>query len=414
MFVEDVRTMYLPGTETLAPRRPRSRKPNGTGAEQSIHFIKYMGSKRNLLGFVAPVVREATRPGGRLLDLFAGSHSVGYALKEHAAVWGNDIQHYTVPIGETLLLTNPQLVVAADLRRLLPPVAASYFDKAARLFGDWLERERVVLARVSEKRAGGFDEYLAYSADLHAAMPHQGDPSKLCAGLRDLVGRVARGERTDPPVMAAVYWADTYFSLEQALWLDAYRAAIEACLPPPHPARATALACVLHAATYCSVSSGHFAQFHRTMTPKKLAEHLLYRLRSVEDYWASKVAEVEDDLVGSPRPNRVTALDFRAAIADLQGVDAIYADPPYSFVHYSRFYHALETLALYDAPGTEFDGRYRPVPLRHQSPFCIRSQMRGAFESVLRAARDARVPIVWSYSKSGLMPFSELLALCRS
>ncbi len=74
----------------------------------------------------------------------------------------------------------------------------------------------------------------------------------------------------------------------------------------------------------------------------------------------------------------------------------------------------LATLTLYDLPGTEFDGRYRPVPLRHQSPFCIRSQMGRAFETVLRAGRDAQIPLIWSYSRTGLMPFDDLFRLCKA
>jgi len=65
-----------------------AQRVEGMGTEQSIHFIKYMGSKRNLLGFVAPVLRDSVPAAGLMLDLFAGRHSVGYALKSHSRVWG--------------------------------------------------------------------------------------------------------------------------------------------------------------------------------------------------------------------------------------------------------------------------------------------------------------------------------------
>ena len=381
--------------------------------ERSLHFVKYMGSKRNLLPVITPVLRDIVPRGGMLLDLFAGTHAVGYSLKEHATVWGNDIQRYSLPIGETLLLTNPESLRVSNTRELVPTLAASYFRRSSRLFEQWLLRERNVLALTQVDVQAGLSAYLDYTRDLAAVLPHSGNPATLSYDLRAYVERIARGEATDPPMMAAVYWANTYFSLEQALWLDAYRRAISD-LTAGHVGYPAALASLLHAAAYCTHGTGHFAQ-HRKLTSAKVLEDVIkYRIRSVTEYWRNKMRLVETELVASHNLNRVTALDFKTALqTGLDGVDAIYADPPYSFVHYSRFYHVLETLTLYDHPGTEFDGRYRPVPLRHQSPFCIRTRMSSAFQDVLRVGQAAQVPIVWSYSTSGLMPFRDLLALCR-
>ena len=85
----------------------------------------------------------------------------------------------------------------------------------------------------------------------------------------------------------------------------------------------------------------------------------------------------------------------------------VYADPPYTRDHYSRFYHVLETISLWDDPGvsttriraktTTFSrGVYRAD--RHQSPFCIKSQAPGAFERLFSAVRDLQAPLVLSYS----------------
>jgi adenine-specific DNA methylase len=86
---------------------------------------------------------------------------------------------------------------------------------------------------------------------------------------------------------------------------------------------------------------------------------------------------------------------------------AVYADPPYTRDHYSRFYHVLETMCLWDDPGvsstriravteTFSRGMYRAD--RHQSPFCIKSQAPAAFEKLCAAVRDHGVPLVLSYS----------------
>lgn len=157
----------LPTSAPLPPMRPRPRRANGSGAEESIHFIKYMGSKRNLLAFVAPAVREVIPRGGLLLDLFAGTHAVGYAVKQHSAVWGNDIQHYTVPLGQALLLTSPAQLRATYLRALVSPLATRYFQKAASLFEPWIERERRTFELATSDLDTGWREYCAYVSDLH-------------------------------------------------------------------------------------------------------------------------------------------------------------------------------------------------------------------------------------------------------
>ena len=110
-------------------------------------------------------------------------------------------------------------------------------------------------------------------------------------------------------------------------------------------------------------------------------------------------------------------------------VEVIYADPPYTRYHYSRYYHILETLCLHDTPkiSTTFPngkgGLSRAIYRndRHQSPFCIKSKAPKAFDELFKYAQKAQTSIVLSYSpfdeKSGatprLMSIDEILAIAR-
>ena len=80
----------------------------------------------------------------------------------------------------------------------------------------------------------------------------------------------------------------------------------------------------------------------------------------------------------------------------------IYLDPPYSQGHYSRFYHLIETLVLYDYPEILHHGRYRTG--RHQSPFSHMDEVAGAIGLVCETVRDAGSILVISYSKGGIVP----------
>jgi len=99
--------------------------------------------------------------------------------------------------------------------------------------------------------------------------------------------------------------------------------------------------------------------------------------------------------------------DFREALAcPAIRPSVVYADPPYTRDHYSRFYHSLETIALGDEPSitrsnlgggsAKSRGGYRAG--RHQSPFCIKSEAPKAFSSLFAGVADWGVPLVLSYS----------------
>ena len=224
--------------------------PSSDGIIPSIHFVKYMGSKRNILGFLIPILEDVVPRQGRLLYLVAGTHSIGCAMKQHGPVWGNDIQHYTGMLGETLLRTDPAGLRDVNIDSCVGIPARRYYEHTSALWKPWLGRERDVLTLSGTDIDAGLAAYLTFIADLDAALPHGGDSRRLSPDLQDTVQHVVRGERVMPPMMAALYWSTGYFSLEQCLWLDAYRQAIED-LPADHLGRATALSCLLHAAAYC-------------------------------------------------------------------------------------------------------------------------------------------------------------------
>ena len=84
----------------------------------------------------------------------------------------------------------------------------------------------------------------------------------------------------------------------------------------------------------------------------------------------------------------------------------VYADPPYTRYHYSRYYHVLETICLRDNPnvtttfpnGTGGISRAIYREGRHQSPFCIKSQAERAFDNMFGKVKELGVPLVLSYS----------------
>jgi adenine-specific DNA methylase len=100
-------------------------------------------------------------------------------------------------------------------------------------------------------------------------------------------------------------------------------------------------------------------------------------------------------------------MDFADALDQLDPkIKVVYADPPYTRDHYSRFYHILETICLRDLPNISTTkiggalklsrGLYREE--RHQSPFCIKSQALISFEKIFKKTSAHGASLVLSYS----------------
>ena len=83
--------------------------------------IKYMGSKRSLVPVIAPSLASIAEPGTTVLDLFAGTHSVGYSMRRRNRVVGVDAQRYSRVIGNALLGEGSVPTSAAQVRGQLEP-----------------------------------------------------------------------------------------------------------------------------------------------------------------------------------------------------------------------------------------------------------------------------------------------------
>lgn len=160
--------------------------------------------------------------------------------------------------------------------------------------------------------------------------------------------------------------------------------------------------------SYTSQSTGHYAQY-RDLTEDNLSDILFYRRKAVIPLFKQKFNELRQTYTEANNTHfehRVANLDFLELLKDHENESVVYADPPYQFVHYSRFYHALETLVRYDYPVIAHKGRYRTD--RHQSPFCIRTKVKGAFTNMFQHIAEKRSTLILSYSETGMITYNEL------
>lgn len=317
--------------------------------------MKYMGSKRSMLkNGLGELIRDRAQSARRVVDLFCGAGSVAWFAAEQTAhpVLAVDLQAYAAVLA--------QAVVARDI-----PLDAASLEKT------WLEE-----ARRSRRNS------ICWSAAV-AVEANATDVRRFVSEARMLCAHVSGGG-----VWSA--YGGYYFSPLQALTFDAMLAA----LPTTEPARSVCLAATIAAASKCAAAPGHTAQpFQPTETASRfLMEAWIRDPLAIGALALRDLCPRHAHSVGEARVS-----DAFDAISQLGADDLVIVDPPYSSVHYSRFYHVLETIARGHAGDVSGVGRYPPIEERPQSRFSVRSQSRRALEDLLASLAAIGATVIFTF-----------------
>lgn len=345
--------------------------------EDTIQYIKYMGSKTKLIPFILDGIDEVYN-GGYVCDLFSGSCSLSGAIGSQIPIISNDIQEYSSIIGKSYL-TN------------------------------WNDGKISVENILTSAKEFHNEHY----ADLIDKYKYSKNPSLTEFNKIEKKNQKLIKEHFDNSWhLFTKNYSGTWWSAEQCSWIDSLRKVIEDNLNSP--AYETMLSSLMYAMAYNSQGTGHYAQYRDAKNESSKKDILIYRNKSILDYFERKLTDAFKNLpLEKPTlPHQVVSQDYLECLKDIKDA-TIYADPPYCFVHYSRFYHALETIALYDYPniqvkgGKMVKGRYREE--RHQSPFSIKSKVEGAFEDMFKIISKNNSSLVLSYSNTGMIDLQTIL-----
>ncbi|MGZ5485965.1 MAG: DNA adenine methylase [Nitrososphaeraceae archaeon] len=339
------------------------------------HIIKYMGAKRTILDFVIGAINE-TYEEGKLCDLFGGTSIISGALGKLIPIHSNDIQEYSAVLAQTYLsnykwddyslnildeIVDKASVYVESIRRKYPGFVFSYSEK--KTIEEFIELEK------QQQDLIGFD---------------------FCNLTHYLFIKNYSG---------------TYWSYQQCVWIDAFRKVADEYKGTP--VYYLILSSLMFAMSYNSQSTGHYAQFRDATSSSSKMDILIYRQKEILPYFIKKFMELQNYLGENNINHTVTSLDYAECLDQIAPNSLVYADPPYAFVHYSRFYHALETLVRYDYPIVTHKGRYRTD--RHQSPFCKKTEVKSAFIKIFSKIKDKEAQLILSYSNTGMVSLNEIL-----
>ncbi|WP_404862106.1 DNA adenine methylase [Georhizobium sp. MAB10] len=323
--------------------------------------MKYMGSKRAMLGNgLGEALGRSLDGANRVLDLFTGSAAVAWYVAERfrKEVHAGDLQQYST-------------VIAASVIERTSPI--SDFD--------WLDRWMT-----------------------HAEAAVMGDPRwRDIQELQDCLHRhpvthsaaSARAIDFDDKWPISKAYGGYYFSPWQSMWLDALRKN----LPDVADQRNVALAALIQSASRCAASPGHTAQ---PFKPNETAGRFLIEAwqRNLPEMVRVRVSEI------APRTafkkGRAYCLNAHQLAETARPNDLVFLDPPYSGVHYSRFYHVLESVARGEVGEVSGSGRYPSKDERPTSEYSMLSTSKHAFDDLLAilARQKANVIVTFPAGKA--------------
>lgn len=345
------------------------------------HLLKYMGSKREIIDFIEESVDDLNVDSRWFCDLFTGSSIVAGSFKDRYNIHANDIQTYSEIFAKTYLADyskiEPNLLddveidvnwYVAEFKRKHPELSFKY-NKAMDLVS-FLKVEKEQQKLINEDFGLGFHLFTQY-------------------------------------------YSGTYWSMEQCIWIDSIRAVAESYKNQysNQVVYYAIMSSLMYAMSYTSQSTGHYAQYRDARTESSMLDILNYRERDLWSYFVRKFLELIEIESNLHFKYKVTSLDYLDCLRIIESDSIVYADPPYQSVHYSRFYHVLETLVKYDHPKVEFKGRYRED--RHQSPFCKKTTVKKAFENLFEGVCQKNSHLILSYSDTGMISLEEINAIAK-
>ena len=314
-----------------------------------------MGSKRWMLhNGLADVIQSRVSQHERFVDLFSGS----------AAVFWHVATNHAIP------------VQASDLQEFCRVLAASVVCRTATLGHYWID------SWIGRATSSAQDHPLFEPASNLQLFSERMTIVEFTAAARALCATA------ETPTTAA--YGGHYFSPLQAIYLDSLRSS----LPARRPHRMAALAALVQTASVCAASPGHTAQpFGPTPSAEPYLRHswlknVVQRVRHHAELLST---------IGSKKEGVALTCDANSIAHELTDGDLVFIDTPYSSVHYSRFYHVLETIAVGNNVQVSGTGRYPPHELRPRSRYSLPSEAGLALHQLLETIGKCRAGVIITF-----------------
>lgn len=351
-------------------------------------ILNYQGSKNNLHSFIYKNLEPYIQEGKSIMDIFSGSAAVSNMFRDNYQIFANDAEFYASIIADAIL-NQPYLI---NVQSFLEAFEKDYMKFSRQLASP-------ILSHITDEKSA------VTTSDFDALFKlYQNYPTVW----NEKISPITENELTVENIkkhgdyyLFSTYYPNSYFGIEQALEIDAIIKTIHSqCVDFKN----AFFACLFFAMKETVFSKdGHMAQ--PLSFEKNKSRLFVQREKNVYTIFLKKLKEYfQIPLSKFSGKNKVFNSNFEDLLSDdvFANVGLIYADPPYTDMQYSRYYHLLNVAAKYEYPnltttntgytkGLYTEGRY-------QSKLSQRGAAKKQLEKLIQFSATSKINLALSYA----------------
>ena len=308
---------------------------------------------------------------------------------------------------------------AQDLISRILPTFKQHFDELQRHLADSLEREDKLFCRNTD------ESLLQDYKQFVRSFPTLSNENSTTSWNPELeVNRRKENASLYPYCLFTAYFSNVYFGLRQSVEIDSLRFSIDQLQDESEKKWALG-ALIATVGALGTTYAGHFAQprvrNYKDITLSKLSGIINKRLPSIIHEFAVRLLKPSEQSKNSPRNIEIVPGPWEKALSVLDDKlrkepVLVYLDPPYTREEYSRYYHVLKNLVVYNYPSCTGIGLTPRPGERFKSEFFtkVESQIVNGLVSVITNILQRGWICAWSYSDSGAANIIEVISsVCR-
>lgn len=362
----------------------------------------YMGSKKNLGAFLVEAVSRSLTKDGVLIDLMCGSGAASQAFNTFWPIYSSDAQLFC----QRLALIQGKGYTYKRAKIILRKIISLARENAKRLdeyFGEWVKKESIFFHSNVDPKL--FNDYLNFKKETACYPVYETLEGER---LYNEVLKRKKNNKLAPYCLFSTYFANVYFGLRQSIEIDSIRYAIDQLGNLIDQEWATG-ALIVAMSVLGSTYAAHFAQ-PKELNLKHLPELLDQRSKSILNEFSirfmalareSENAEHKINILEGPWGK--TLLEAEEFLQNKKVLT--YLDAPYKREEYSRYYHVLETVVLYNYPEAKNKGKLpnKEKGERFRSVFFTQKHDRTEDEliKIICSILERKWICAWSYSDNG-------------
>jgi len=355
---------------------------------ENFTVLNYQGSKNNLSGFIQKNLEPYIKKDKVIFDIFSGSCAVSNIFRDNYMMYANDTEMYASIIADALL-NKPQFTSAIKLIDMVTDAFSISLKELAKPISKYIKKEDIAL------KEQDFNELISI---------YNSYPTVWKGGYSEITNSelsVEKIKEQNDYYLFITYYASNYYGISQALEIDCLLKIINTSFKDY---KSALLTCLFYAMKETVFSKdGHMAQ---PLSLEKNQNRLfVQRNKKIFDLFIKKLKEYIS--LSSSRysgENLIFNNNFEELLNEqiFKNVGLVYADPPYTDMQYSRYYHLLNIAAKYEYPQLTINKNGYTKGLytegRYQSKLSQRSSAKQSLEKLISFCAKTNTNLALSYA----------------